>query len=102
VLGAHPADRRVLVTPGMVELGESEALENFRLGELAATACDRAVLIGNSRAQSVRAGLLRGGFPEADIVMAPDSKTAHRIIGETTRSGDVILFENDLPDVYAE
>jgi UDP-N-acetylmuramoyl-tripeptide--D-alanyl-D-alanine ligase len=102
VLKTHPARRRVLVTQGMVELGPSEEAENLRLGELAAVACDRAILIGDRRAQSVRDGLVRAGFPESEIVMAPDSRTAHRIIGESTLAGDVILFENDLPDVYAE
>lgn len=101
ILRAHPASRRVLVTPGMVELGEFEEEENIRLGELAAAACDRAVLIGNRRAGSIRAGLVRAGFPESQIVMAPDSKTAHTVVGTTTLPGDVILFENDLPDVYA-
>lgn len=102
VLGAHSPARRVMVTPGMVELGEAEDAENTRLGELAAGHCDRVILIGESRAASIRAGLLRAGFGEDDIVMAPDAKTAHRIVAETTEPGDVILFENDLPDVYLD
>ena len=102
VLARHPAERRVLVTPGMVELGELEEQENRRLGELAAQACDRVVLIGGSRAKAIRQGLLDAGFSEDGIVLAPDAATAHKTVAETTRKGDVILFENDLPDVYVD
>lgn len=101
VLAAHEADRRVLVTPGMVELGELEESENRRLGELAAQACDRVILIGGRRAGWIREGLLATGFDEEAIVDCADAATAHRTIAETTQRGDVILFENDLPDVYA-
>jgi UDP-N-acetylmuramoyl-tripeptide--D-alanyl-D-alanine ligase len=100
VLASHPATRRLLVTPGMVELGEREREENHRLGELAAGVCDVAILIG-PRGQDIRDGMLAAGAPAERIVVAPDGPTAHRTLAELTRSGDVILFENDLPDVYA-
>ncbi|MBR3290488.1 MAG: UDP-N-acetylmuramoyl-tripeptide--D-alanyl-D-alanine ligase [Clostridia bacterium] len=41
--------QRVLVTPGMVELGEREAALNEELGAYAANCCDLAVLVGESR-----------------------------------------------------
>jgi UDP-N-acetylmuramoyl-tripeptide--D-alanyl-D-alanine ligase len=100
VLQAHEAGRRILVTPGMVELGPQEAEENRRLGELAAAVCDVCLLSG-PLAQHIRAGLLDGGLDESRIIVAPDGPSLHAELTKLSRRGDVILFENDLPDVYA-
>lgn len=100
VLRDHPATRRLLVTPGMVELGEREQEENRRLGELAAGVADIAILIG-ARGEDVAAGMRAAGAPEERILVLPDGPAAHAKVAELTRSGDVVLFENDLPDVYA-
>jgi UDP-N-acetylmuramoyl-tripeptide--D-alanyl-D-alanine ligase len=100
VLAAHPATRRLLVTPGMVELGERERAENRRLGELAARVADLAILIG-PRGEDVAAGMRDAGVPQERILRFPTGPAAHAKLAEVTRAGDVILFENDLPDVYA-
>jgi UDP-N-acetylmuramoyl-tripeptide--D-alanyl-D-alanine ligase len=100
VLEAHEAGRRILVTPGMVELGPREAEENRRLGELAAEVCDVALLSG-PLARHIRAGLLDGGLDESRIIVAADGPSLHAELARLSRRGDVILFENDLPDVYA-
>ena len=100
VLQAHEAGRRILVTPGMVELGPHEAEENRRLGELAAAVCD-VVLLSGPLAEHIRGGLLDGGLDESRIIVAPDGPSLHAELTRLSRRGDVILFENDLPDVYA-
>lgn len=100
VLRDHPATRRVLVTPGMVELGEREREENRRLGELAAGVADVALLIG-PRGEDVAEGMRAAGARAEQILHFPDGPAAHAKLAELTRSGDVVLFENDLPDVYA-
>ena len=99
VLAAHEAGRRILVTPGMVELGPQEAEENRRLGELAAAVCDVCLLAG-PLARHIREGLVGAGFDEGGIIVAPDGPAAHAQLAGLSRRGDVILFENDLPDVY--
>jgi len=99
VLAAHEAGRRILVTPGMVELGPQEEAENRRLGELAAAVCDVCLLAG-PLAPHIRAGLVGAGFDERGIIVAPDGPAAHAELASLSRRGDVILFENDLPDVY--
>jgi UDP-N-acetylmuramoyl-tripeptide--D-alanyl-D-alanine ligase len=99
VLAAHEAGRRILVTPGMVELGPQEAEENRRLGELAAAVCDVCLLSG-PLAKHIRDGLLGAGFAESQVIVAPDGPAVHAELAGLSRRGDVILFENDLPDVY--
>jgi UDP-N-acetylmuramoyl-tripeptide--D-alanyl-D-alanine ligase len=102
VLAAHPADRRLLVTPGMVELGDQQEAENRRFGEHAAGVCDLVVLVGREQTAPIRAGLESAGFPADALHVVADAGEAQALLARTTRRGDVVLFENDLPDLYAE
>jgi UDP-N-acetylmuramoyl-tripeptide--D-alanyl-D-alanine ligase len=102
VLASHEAERRLLVTPGMVELGDREAEENERFGTQAAAVCDLVVLVGEQRSRPIRAGLSAADFPDDHIHVVANSSEAQALLAKTTRRGDVVLFENDLPDLYAE
>jgi UDP-N-acetylmuramoyl-tripeptide--D-alanyl-D-alanine ligase len=102
VLASHEAGRRLLVTPGMVELGDREADENQRFGAQAAEVCDLVVLVGEERSRPIREGLQSASFPEGQIHVVANATEAQELLARTTRRGDVVLFENDLPDLYAE
>lgn len=102
VLREHPAGRRLLVTPGMVELGELEPELNRRFGAHAGGVCDLAILVGPARTTPIREGLASGGMDPASIHVVHDIAEATALLGRLTRAGDVVLFENDLPDTYAE
>ena len=102
VLASHEAERRLLVTPGMVELGEREAEENERFGAQAAKVCDLVVLVGEERSKPILAGLSAAAFPDSQVHVVASTSEAQALLANTTRRGDVILFENDLPDLYAE
>ncbi len=101
VLRDHAATRRLLVTPGMVELGELEEQLNRRFGEQAAAVCDLVVLVGGSRTQPIHEGLISAGMASKDVHVVADLAEATGLLGRITRAGDVVLFENDLPDTYA-
>jgi UDP-N-acetylmuramoyl-tripeptide--D-alanyl-D-alanine ligase len=102
VLREHPAKRRLLVTPGMVELGELEAELNRNFGEQAGAVCDVAILVGPLRTEPIREGLAAVGMDSESIHVVRDIAEATTLLGALTRAGDVVLFENDLPDTYAE
>jgi UDP-N-acetylmuramoyl-tripeptide--D-alanyl-D-alanine ligase len=102
VLREHPASRRLLVTPGMVELGELEFELNRRFGEHAGAVCDLAILVGLARTAPLRAGLADAGMDPANVHVVRDIGEATALLGTLTRAGDVVLFENDLPDTYTE
>ncbi len=92
---------RVLVTPGMVELGEREYQLNKELGEYAAGCCDIAVLVGERQAPPIREGLLEAGFPEEKIHVCVSLNDGLKIAyGEKAGMPRTILLENDLPDNY--
>ena len=102
VLGGHPARRRILVTPGMVELGDEEDALNERFGRQAADVCDHVILVGPERTKPIARGLRAAGFDHDAITVVRDIGGATEVLAGLTRAGDVILFENDLPDMYAE
>lgn len=101
VLREHPASRRLLVTPGMVELGELEPQLNRAFGEQAAAACDVAILVGPERTLPIREGLSGAGMDGGAVHVVRDIAEATALLARLTRAGDVVLFENDLPDTYA-
>jgi UDP-N-acetylmuramoyl-tripeptide--D-alanyl-D-alanine ligase len=101
VLREHPATRRLLVTPGMVELGDLEPELNRRFGEHAGEVCDVAILVGPARTVTIRGGLAQAGMNPANVHTVRDIAEATALLGRITRAGDVVLFENDLPDTYA-
>ena len=93
--------QRILVTPGMVELGERQAALNRELGEYAATRCDWAVLVGEKQAPPLKEGLLAGGFPEERIYVAATLKEGLNFVNNLPREGErIVLLENDLPDNF--
>jgi UDP-N-acetylmuramoyl-tripeptide--D-alanyl-D-alanine ligase len=101
VLGSFQRGQRILVTPGMVELGPLEAQLNEELGAQAAEVCDYVVLVGVERTKPVLAGLQRKNFPPDHIRVVRDLKAATLVIPTIVGVGDTVLFENDLPDQYA-
>ena len=102
VLKSFPSGRKFLITPGMVELGEEEFEQNKQFGQLAAQACDFVILVGPQRTVPIARGLKETGFPEDRLVVVNDLNSARRTMGKLIQAGDVVLFENDLPDNYNE
>ena len=94
--------KRVVVTPGMVELGDREAEMNREFGAAMADCCDIAVLVGKKRSEAISAGLREKGFPEEKIRVVGSLEEATELIRTITGAGDTVLFENDLPDNYTE
>ncbi len=92
--------KKYVVTPGIVELGFAEAEKNFEFGVLMSKVCDGVVLIGRARALKIREGLLSEGYPADKIIMANTLDEAKQELQKMLKSGDVVLFENDLPDKY--
>lgn len=92
---------RVLVTPGIVELGTLQDEANREFG-LNAAVCDLVVTVGKENAESIRKGLEKGGFPKEKYLAADNLGQAMEAV-YAAESGDkikIILLENDLPDNY--
>ena len=100
VLGAMDGTR-ILITPGMVELGKDEDEYNYRLGTYAAANCDYVALVGGRRADPIKKGLIDSGFDTTRIARFSRIEEAlNYAYGIHTAKHRVILLENDLTDNY--
>ncbi len=94
--------RKILITPGMIELGEIEYEENKKFGKKAAKTCDIVILVGQKRTEPIFDGLREEGFLEKNIIVVNNFKSARKELEGIITSNDIVLFENDLPDTYDE
>jgi UDP-N-acetylmuramoyl-tripeptide--D-alanyl-D-alanine ligase len=95
------AGRRVIVTPGMVELGEAQWDANKAFGEhIAQQDVDLAVLVGEEQTAAIQEGLRARQFPDDRMRVFPTLFDAQDFLKSYLRPGDVVLYENDLPDQY--
>jgi UDP-N-acetylmuramoyl-tripeptide--D-alanyl-D-alanine ligase len=101
--------RRVVVTPGMVELGRRQAEENALFAGDAARIATDLVVVGrtNRRAlvRGARDSSRRGGSQDvmgatARTITVADRRRAVQWVRDHLGAGDVVLYENDLPDQY--
>ncbi|MBQ3133004.1 MAG: hypothetical protein IJC17_01860 [Clostridia bacterium] len=93
--------QRVLVTPGMVELGERQEALNRELGAYAADCCDFAILVGIKQAPPLKEGLLSAGFAEERILVVPTLNEGLQTLAQVPSKGArIVLLENDLPDNF--
>ncbi len=93
---------RILMTPGMVELGEKQYDENKEVGIYAADKCDYAVLVGKEQTKPIQDGLLEAGFASNRMIVVDTLQEAFQMVNAIPdEKQKVVLIENDLPDNYA-
>lgn len=93
---------KIMVTPGMIELGDKEYELNKEFGANAAKVCDFVALVGERQTRPIYDGLIEAGYDEEKIFVAEGLKEAMDKVYSIS-SGDkrkIILLENDLPDNY--
>ncbi|MEG1582116.1 MAG: UDP-N-acetylmuramoyl-tripeptide--D-alanyl-D-alanine ligase [Clostridia bacterium] len=93
--------KKIVITPGLVELGEEEFNSNFEFGIYMSKIADFVIIDGISAYEAISNGLAFGGFDESKIFRASSVKQAVDLLETIAEPNDVILFENDLPDNYA-
>ncbi len=94
--------RRIIITPGMVELGDGEEEFNHEFGMLMADCVDVAILVGKKHTSPIAKGLKEAGFADENLHVVSSLEEATAILRQIGQPGDVALFENDLPDNYSE
>ena len=95
--------KKVVVTPGMIELGKKEKELNKEFGKQIAEVADEVILVGEKRTQPIKEGLLEKKYKEKNIHVLNDVRDAYTLINKLKGKEDLYaLFENDLPDTYTE
>ncbi|MEE1002214.1 MAG: UDP-N-acetylmuramoyl-tripeptide--D-alanyl-D-alanine ligase [Acutalibacteraceae bacterium] len=102
VIGSFSPMKRIVVTPGLVELGEKEEECNEALGLEASKNADVIILVGEKRSVPIKKGVLAGGFDEKNLYIAKTFNDAVEIFRPMCDKNTVVIFENDLPDNYAK
>jgi UDP-N-acetylmuramoyl-tripeptide--D-alanyl-D-alanine ligase len=86
----------------MVELGERQWDENEALGQfIAQHDLDLVALIGDDQTAPIQAGLSAAQFPDERIEVFSSLSDAQTFLKQRLEPGDVVLYENDLPDQYS-
>ena len=92
--------RRIVVTPGMVELGVAHDEEHARLGAITARYADVVLAIAPERITSFVSAYQEAVGAQEELHTFPGFAEADIWLQENAKSGDVVLLENDLPDLY--
>jgi UDP-N-acetylmuramoyl-tripeptide--D-alanyl-D-alanine ligase len=107
ILGAEEAinvlksfgGKRIVVTPGLVELGVLDEQENTALGEKL-VGVDRVILVGDTLVGFVKNGYLSAGGSQESLDVVPSLQAAQNLLKDYITAGDSVLFLNDLPYMY--
>lgn len=92
--------RRIVITPGMIELGDRQKSANSKFGEYIAANADVAIVVGAYNREAILEGIKKGKM-DSDSVYAVDTfAEAQGVLHRVARPGDIVLYENDLPDTF--
>ena len=100
VLAMMP-QKRVIVTPGLIDLGKDEERYNEEFGAYMKDRADHVILVGKGRARAILKGLERSGFDMSEVDIVDDIYKAFDHIYQNFTKDDTILLENDLPDAFS-
>ena len=94
--------KRIVVTPGMVDLGTKQDELNKAFGTYMKDNCDYVILVGKKQTKPIQEGLKEIGYPQENIFVAVNLTEALQKMNEVVEPGAFVLLENDLPELYAE
>ncbi len=92
--------RKIVLTPGLVELGKMENVANYEMGKKIASVANFVIVIGTQNAEMLIKGLKDGGLDGESIAFAKNLNKGNDLLNTILKEGDIVLFENDLPDNY--
>lgn len=94
--------KKIIVTPGMIELADKMYELNKKFGEYIADVCDEVILIGKEQTKPIYDGLMEKKYDEKKIHILNDVKKAFPLMQELSDGETYVLLENDLPDIFNE
>ena len=92
---------RYVVTPGFVEMGARQYANNRAFGEaIAHSGADGVYVVNAVNREAITEGLADGGYDKERISVVASFSEAMSELQPRLRVGDVVLYENDLPDSF--
>jgi len=104
ILSGFQTGRRIIITPGMIELGNLQEAANYKFGEQIANAnLDLVILVGKSQTTPIYEGIRStSNGAKTDVKIVNSLFEANDLLNNFIKPGDVVLYENDLPDTFNE
>ena len=100
VLKAFTSGKRIIITPGMIELGDRQYELNREFGARIAASADVAIVVGEYNHDAIIGGIESIGNKELKIIEVPSFAVAQQHLSGFVAAGDTVLYENDLPDTF--
>ena len=93
---------RVIVTPGMIDLGDQQDPINREFGRYMADKTDHVILVGEKQTAAIREGLAQMAYDPEKITVCKNINDAFAYVYSHFTARDTILLENDLPDAFSK
>ncbi|MCM1490786.1 MAG: UDP-N-acetylmuramoyl-tripeptide--D-alanyl-D-alanine ligase [Muribaculum sp.] len=100
VLAQFRDGKRIIVTPGMIELGSEQESLNRKLGQHIGANVDVAVVVGAYNRNALVEGILSTPFDKKNLHIVDSFADSQVLLGKILKPGDTVLYENDLPDSF--
>ena len=100
VLSQFHGGKRIIVTPGMIELGSEQERLNRELGEHIGRNLDVAVIVGAYNRNALVDGIRATDFDEKNLHIVDSFADSQVLLSKILKPGDTVLYENDLPDSF--
>lgn len=94
---------RIVMTPGMVELGDKSYELNKKFGTYMKDCADIVILVGEKITKPIQDGLKEVKFNDKNIHIVKNTNEAFALVRSLSNTKEAYcLIENDLPDIYNE
>lgn len=100
VLSMMKGGKRIVITPGMIELGDKQEEYNKIFGEHIVDCCDVAIIVGQYNRNAIVAGIEAKGMKKDAVYVVDSFNEAQEVLKKIAVGGDTVLYENDLPDTF--
>ena len=100
VLASMTSGKRIVITPGMIELGEEQYNLNREFGKKIAKSVDVAIIVGDYNREAIVEGIESVDDSPARLITVATFTEAQQKLVEMAQAGDTVLYENDLPDTF--
>lgn len=93
--------KKYVVTPGFVEMGSKQYDNNRVFGsDIAHANPDGVYVVNEVNREAITQGLADGGYDKAKVAAVASFQEAMAALQPQLKVGDVVLYENDLPDSF--
>lgn len=93
--------QKIIITPGLIELGKEASKKNQEFAKDAAEVVDEFVIVGENAKNDLLKGLKDANFSDSHIHLVNSPQLGISSLGKILKPNAVVLLENDLPDQYS-